>query len=224
MNNFHKSLVVAVFKVGFLFVSSVLAETVTGVVRVIDGDTLDFAGRGVRLHGIDSAEQSQRCVEPDGNIVRPGDAAEARLASFAASGVTCTGTESDNFNRLIATCKTSDGVEINRTMVREGLAWAFVRFSRDYVPEERAAKSKRLGVWRLKCEEPWLFRQKRWSMAAQKAPEGCPIKGNISANGRIYHTPWSRHYTRTKINPERGERWFCDEGQALKAGWRPPIR
>ncbi len=58
--------------------------------------------------------------------------------------------------------------------------------------------------------------------AAAAAPvEGCPIKGNINAKSeRIYHTPWSPWYDRTKINKAAGERWFCDEAAAVAADWR----
>ncbi|MDN5568676.1 MAG: thermonuclease family protein, partial [Paracoccus sp. (in: a-proteobacteria)] len=48
-----------------------------------------------------------------------------------------------------------------------------------------------------------------------------PIKGNISGSGeRIYHTPWSSDYGRTKIDEAKGERWFCDEAEAVAEGWR----
>ena len=60
------------------------------------------------------------------------------------------------------------------------------------------------------------------------APPGCPIKGNISyRNGRkvrIYHVPCSRSYCETVIRLEAGERWFCTEEEARKAGWRAPVR
>ncbi len=48
----------------------------------------------------------------------------------------------------------------------------------------------------------------------------CRIKGNISANGRIYHVPGQRFYSRTIIDPSGGERWFCTEADARAAGWR----
>ncbi len=49
----------------------------------------------------------------------------------------------------------------------------------------------------------------------------CPIKGNISRSGsRIYHLPWQASYARTKIDERAGERWFCDQGEAERAGWR----
>jgi endonuclease YncB( thermonuclease family) len=53
-------------------------------------------------------------------------------------------------------------------------------------------------------------------------PHGhCLIKGNISANGKIYHLPGSDSYDRTQIDESKGERWFCSEAEARAAGWRP---
>lgn len=57
---------------------------------------------------------------------------------------------------------------------------------------------------------------------AERAPaKQCLIKGNISSKGeRIYHVPGGRWYEATKISPLKGERWFCSETEAQKAGWR----
>ncbi|MEL6523706.1 MAG: thermonuclease family protein, partial [Pseudomonadota bacterium] len=29
-------------------------------------------------------------------------------------------------------------------------------------------------------------------------------------------------YKRTKVSEAKGERWFCDEREAVQAGWRAP--
>lgn len=51
----------------------------------------------------------------------------------------------------------------------------------------------------------------------------CRIKGNINARGdRIYHVPGRRSYAATRIDEERGERWFCSTSEAERAGWRAP--
>ena len=51
---------------------------------------------------------------------------------------------------------------------------------------------------------------------------GCLVKGNIAAGGdRIYHLPGEPSYARTRIDPRRGEAWFCDEAAARAAGFRP---
>lgn len=51
---------------------------------------------------------------------------------------------------------------------------------------------------------------------------GCVIKGNITSSGeKVFHVPGGRFYQSTKINTSAGERWFCSEIDAEKAGWRP---
>ena len=134
----------------------------------------------------------------------------------------CVGDSEGDYGRLIAVCSVGN-VEINREMVILGLAWNFDKFSMDYKNIENIARNARLGVFQTATETPWQYRAKKWFVAVQKAPKGCPIKGNISSNGKIYHTPWSRDYKRTKITLEKGERWFCDEAVAIKAGWRAPV-
>lgn len=51
---------------------------------------------------------------------------------------------------------------------------------------------------------------------------GCGIKGNVSYNTgeRIYHVPGQEYYSETRSNLLKGERWFCSEDAARKAGWR----
>ena len=51
---------------------------------------------------------------------------------------------------------------------------------------------------------------------------GCAIKGNINSQGdKIYHLPDSGSYVATRIDEANGERWFCSEENAARAGWRP---
>ena len=45
-------------------------------------------------------------------------------------------------------------------MVINGWAIAYRYYSMDYVKEERIAKSKKMGIWIGKFEEPYLFRKK----------------------------------------------------------------
>ena len=63
-------------------------------------------------------------------------------------------------------------------------------------------------------------------LAATDARSGtCPIKGNIGRRGeRIYHVPGGAYYSRTKISPAKGERFFCSEAEAAAAGWRASKR
>lgn len=66
----------------------------------------------------------------------------------------------------------------------------------------------------------------RWKDSIPGIPailRDCHIKGNINSQGnRIYHTPESPFYYKTRIDTVRGERWFCTIEEAEDAGWRAP--
>lgn len=192
--------------------------------RVVDGDTLEIEGVSYRLHGIDAPEHGQKCNKVSGSSWACGEEATKFLISLTqGKSVVCENKGDDIYGRTIAICET-DEIEINSALVAAGLAWAYTKYSDDYLDAEQIAKTAGLGVWQANTQTPWDFRKTRWQVAEQQAPEGCPIKGNISKSGeRIYHTPWSLWYNRTKISKNKGERWFCTEAQALKAGWRAPF-
>lgn len=196
-------------------------ESVEGRALVIDGDTIVIEGTRVRLEGIDAPESGQQCLRLDGQSWRCGIAAAQALAELVSDKhVRCEGSERDRYDRLIGVCRVGS-LEINAEMVRRGLAWAFVRYSKRLLNEEREARSRRLGIWQVENEPAWDYRARRWAQSQAQAPGGCAIKGNISRQGRIYHMPGSAYYDAVEINPSRGERWFCTENEAIAAGWRP---
>mmetsp|Transcript_27513 Transcript_27513/g.65173 ORF Transcript_27513/g.65173 Transcript_27513/m.65173 type:complete len:114 (+) Transcript_27513:1159-1500(+) len=110
-------------------------------------------------------------------------------------------------------------------MVRNGHAVAYREFSTAYVPAEEEASRKRVGLWAGTFERPQDWRRNEREAATAPAPPrkpGCDIKGNISSKGeKIYHLPKGRYYDATRIDTAAGERWFCTEDEALRAGWRP---
>jgi hypothetical protein len=190
---------------------------------VLDGDTLDIGLVRIRLHGIDAPELGQACAAASGGTWDCGTAAANRLAALVAGkNLACTGIERDAYGRIIATCL-AGGRDVAEVMVAEGLAWAFLEYSRDYAATEDGPRAAGRGIWQAPTETAEAFRADRWQRAAALAPrENCPIKGNINGAGeRIYHTPWSNYYSRTQINEASGEAWFCDEAEAEAAGWRP---
>lgn len=199
------------------------AIAVSAETRVIDGDTIDLDGQRYRLEGIDAPEAAQDCVSKAG-LWACGQAATAKLEALVAGRqIKCEKGVSDGRDRIVARCFAED-TDLSQAMTAGGFAWAFRKYSDRYIDAETHAKARGLGIWSAKNEPAWVFREKRWAAVEQETPEGCPIKGNISASGRIYHLPWMRDYARTRVNLDKGERWFCDEVEALSAGWRAPYR
>ncbi|MBR9762690.1 MAG: thermonuclease family protein [Rhodobacteraceae bacterium] len=200
------------------------AADLSGRARVIDGDTLEIGGQVVRLLDIDAPESAQDCHgAPCGR-----DSTRYLERMTARRTVHCRGDGMDAYDRLLARCDV-DGADIGATMVLAGQAVAYRRYGLAYVDQEKVARIEGRGLWaRGTPVMPWDYRAGRWQQASApggSAPEGCPIKGNINSKGeRIYHTPYSAHYTRTRISTSKGERWFCSEAEALAAGWRAPRR
>jgi len=60
--------------------------------------------------------------------------------------VTCRGEGKDDHGRLLAVCTTVNG-EVNGSLVRQELAWAFVKYSNAYIAEEADARVARRGVF-----------------------------------------------------------------------------
>jgi endonuclease YncB( thermonuclease family) len=193
---------------------------IAGLARVIDGDTLEIDGRQVRLAGIDAPEAGQTCGRRLLGSWRCGTAASDQLAKLVAKRrVNCESRGTDKYDRMLGICFV-DGRDINAEMVREGLAWAFVKYSRSYVRQEAEARLARVGIWQGGAEPAWVYREKRWAGAEEEAPKGCAIKGNVTEHGHIYHMPWSPWYGKVKVEETKGERWFCSEAEAVAAGWR----
>lgn len=200
------------------------AASAGSMVKVVDGDTIDVGNTRYRLHGIDAPEAGQMCQTATGDIWSCGQDATHFVENLVAGGkVECTPKGRDLYGRVIAICR-AGGTDIGAEMVTAGLAWAFRKYSEDYVPLEGNANLRRVGVWQAENEAPWEYRARKWEGAvAQSTDRGCPIKGNINRrNERIYHTPWSKDYAKTKIDIASGERWFCSEDEAIAAGWRAP--
>ncbi len=198
---------------------------VSGRIRVTDADTFEVGGIRVRLHGIDAPETDQMCGG-DGTPMWPCGAwaAQEVRARYQGKHAACDDLGRDRYGRVLGRCHVG-GTDVARALVLDGLAFAYRRYAMDYDLDEKAAAVNDRGLHGAGVQSPAAFRASgRRGLAAQyraDAPAGCAIKGNISRDGkRIYHLPGQAWYDKTRIDPGKGERWFCSEAEARGAGWR----
>lgn len=206
----------------FALLSAPAFAAPNGTVRVIDADTIDVGGTRVRLFGIDAPEMGQPC-RADGREWDCGawtrDAVRNR---FEGTYARCDQRDIDRYGRVVAQCSV-DGQDMGQLIVYSGMAWAFRRYSETYDLDEKAAAVAGRGLWAVDIQMPSDYRAAQ--IADDPVPsQSCTIKGNISSGGRIYHMPGQEHYSRTRINPTNGERWFCSRAEAEAAGWRAARR
>lgn len=138
------------------------AEDITvGRASIVDGDTLDIHGQRFRLQGIDAPESRQFCEDESGEPYRCGQQAALALADFIGqANVACRHEAKDRYGRTVATCFKGD-LDLNRWMVAQGYAMAYRRYSKEYVPDEDAARQAHRGIWRGNFQPPWEWRRSK---------------------------------------------------------------
>ena len=202
-------------------------STISGRASVIDGDSLEIHGTRIRLFGIDAPESAQSCLR-EGIPVRCGQKSALALSDkIGTRPISCVSNGTDRYGRAVAVCR-AGSTDLNKWMVSRGWAVAYRQYSSTYASEEEAAAKAKRGIWQTEFIMPWDWRRSRGSTSdiaqnagPNSAPGSCVIKGNVSASGeRIYHVPGGAFYSRTFVNPIKGERWFCSEAEARAAGWR----
>ena len=140
--------------------TAALADTIAGTASVIDGDTIEIHGQRIRLHAIDAIESRQRCYLPDGRAWNCGKQAAFALAEqIGRAPVACDIRDVDRYERWVGVCRHGKE-DLNAWLVRGGWAVAYRRYGRDYVAEEKSARSRRAGIWSSTFEMPWDWRRR----------------------------------------------------------------
>lgn len=148
----------------FLFTQFALAQTTTAkVIGVKDGDTVVLLIEGkpqtVRLAHIDTPEKNQPFGYKAKQFVSGfcfGKEVEAVIAG-----------KPDRNGRWIAEIFYRNQ-NLNKELLRKGLAWHFKRYSRNsnYAQLETDARKKKIGLWQDKNPvEPWNWRKFRHQKA-----------------------------------------------------------
>jgi endonuclease YncB( thermonuclease family) len=199
-------------------------ETVSGRARTLSGDTLEVDGRVVRLSHIEAVELGQVCQDARGRAWRCGERARRVLRDLVRRrAVHCNDLARSGPGSFEGTC-TVGGLDLAKAVVAAGYAFAEGFFFRTYGEEEGAARDARRGVWQGEVERPADYRAARWARAKATAPDGCPIKGQVTRRAKTYVVPWAPDYARLTVRRSRGERWFCSEADAAAAGFMPAIK
>ncbi len=197
-----------------------------GQMKITDGDTIRYNGEKIRLAGIDAPESAQTCIlnEKIWNCgLEATNALKGLIGNTTDKVLRCDGKTRDKYGRLIGICYLGK-TNINQWMVENGWAFAYRYYLKTYLYEENRARQSKKGLWQAKFVYPWNWRKGK-RLKNSQVKDICNIKGNITSKGdKIYHTTEGLYYLSTKINEQKGEKWFCSETEALAKGWRKSTR
>jgi len=149
---------IAVFLVAMLLMAKV--KVINGKVTAVkDGDTIEVLVAKklyrIRLDGIDCPEMKQ-----------PYGAKAKAFASALVFGkmVNVHIKNKDRYNRHVGIVYLPDGKNLNRELVKAGLAWHYKAYSKDkdLASLEQQARKRKLGLWQDKNPiAPWSYRQSK---------------------------------------------------------------
>jgi endonuclease YncB( thermonuclease family) len=146
--------------VAALLASPAFAAEITGIARIIGGDTVEIDLVKIRLSGIDAPETDQLCLDAKGEKWACGIVARDELIKHSnGQAWECTTTGTDRYGRSLANCFV-EGEDVSAWMVRSGWALSFVRYSHSYDADETAARDAGAGLWSGSFIAPWDWRHR----------------------------------------------------------------
>lgn len=202
-----------------------LPENQYNVASVTDGDTIrvkDIKIDRVRLLGLNSPEKGECYFKESKEVMES-------LLTNQKVRLDKDVTLKDQYNRdlryVFLIKEDQDNIFINDYLIRNGYAFyksvpPDTRYRDLFSSAQEEAKKQRKGLWGL-CEVYNEVNALRESDPGPQDPN-CLIKGNISEKGfgKTYLVKGCDNYNRVKIDPRKGETYFCTEKEAQAAGFR----
>lgn len=131
------------------------------VIGISDGDTMEVLYRDkpikIRLAHIDAPEK--RGTQPFGN-----NSKKALSDLCFGKIVTVQSEKYDRYKCLIAVIITDKNRNVNKEMLRLGMAWHYKKYSNnaEYAQLENLARKNRVGLWQdQNAIAPWLWRENK---------------------------------------------------------------
>lgn len=135
-----------------------MQTTIYKVIGVKDGDTVELLinGKGevVRLAHIDAPEKAQPFGKRAKQFVS--EHCFGKMVSIIPQK------KPDRYGRIIAEIILPDGSNLNKELVKNGLAWHFKKYSnsKEYASLEVEAKARKIGLWSDPyAMPPWEWRK-----------------------------------------------------------------
>jgi len=142
-----------------LFFSIFLIQSVfSDTIKIVDGDTIRINNEKIRFSGIDAPELNQNCIKNEEKISCGILAKEALIKKIGNKIPKCINEGKDRYKRILAECFVN-GESLSKFLVRNGYAFAYRKYSKKFIEDERFAKKNKLGLWSMKFIYPWEFRK-----------------------------------------------------------------
>lgn len=132
---------------------------VSGVAKVINGDTIELRGRYLKLFGVAAPISNQTCADSRGRSYACGQEAARWLKSWISGHeLECRVVQQDGRGNMVGTCAFGQ-YDIGAALVNAGWAVANIKVTDIYVPYEMQAQQNLRGLWQGQFYMPWDWKE-----------------------------------------------------------------
>ena len=126
--------------------------------KVVDGDTIHLNGEKIRFSGIDTPELKQTCLKEGIQNPCGVTAKQILIGKIGNNNVKCISEGKDQYKRILAECFVNNE-SLSSYLVRSGYAFAYRKYSKNFIPDEEYARINKLGMWSMEFDYPWDYRK-----------------------------------------------------------------
>tara|TARA_B110000116_G_scaffold7511_1_gene6439 strand:+ start:32 stop:511 length:480 start_codon:yes stop_codon:yes gene_type:complete len=126
--------------------------------KVVDGDTIHLNGEKIRFSGIDTPELKQTCLKEGIQNPCGVTAKQILIGKIGNNNVKCISEGKDQYKRILAECFVNNE-SLSSYLVRSGYAFAYRKYSKNFIPDEDYARINKLGMWSMEFDYPWDYRK-----------------------------------------------------------------
>ena len=126
--------------------------------KVVDGDTIHLDGKKIRFTGIDTPELKQTCLKEGIQNPCGVTAKQILIGKIGNNNVKCISEGKDQYKRILAECFVNNE-SLSSYLVRSGYAFAYRKYSKNFIPDEDYARINKLGMWSMEFDYPWDYRK-----------------------------------------------------------------
>ena len=126
--------------------------------KVVDGDTIHLNGEKIRFTGIDTPELKQTCLKEGIQNPCGVTAKQILIGKIGNNKVECISEGKDQYKRILAECFINNE-SLSSYLVRSGYAFAYKKYSKNFIPDEEYARINKLGMWSMEFDYPWDYRK-----------------------------------------------------------------
>jgi len=188
----------------FVIRSQIPPKKLYTVSQIIDGDSfvIEENKQSIRLMNVDAPEENLCGYQP---------AKDTLTSLLQGKQIKIIGKDNDSFNRFLALVYLPDGTLVNELMLKSGWARFTSAASIESARLQKAgatAKSQKIGIFSSLCFQ-----------SVNPDNPKCSIKGNVKDGKKTYFFQGCGNYSNVELSLDEGDRWFCSELQAQKAGF-----